>query len=82
MQGTISHINPQSNLIAVLTDEREYSIFELVNGDEIETGDEVSWNGDAPMGSEIVTNHTQSALIEVYFCDHHLQASQLRSQLF
>lgn len=81
MKGIIKHINPNRGMVAVLTDEGQYSIFELLGGDTVDLGDVVSWRDDTALGGELLTNHTQGERFEVYFQNHYVLTSQLRQQL-
>jgi hypothetical protein len=81
MRGTIKYINPSQGMVAVLTEEGQYSIFELLCSDPVELGDVVSWNLATALGGEHVTNHTQGERYEVYFQNHDVQLLQLPLQL-
>lgn len=81
MKGVVRHINHHRGMVAVLTEEGSYSVFELLGGDAVEVGDIVSWKDDTALGSEQLTNHTQGECYEVYFQNHYVPASQLRQQL-
>lgn len=81
LKGTVRYINHQRGMVAALTEEGSYSVFELLGGDAIEIGDSLSWQNDTSLGSETINNHTQSERYEVYFQNHHILESQLRRQL-
>lgn len=81
MKGKIKYINPNRGMVAVLTEDGHYSIFELLGGDTVEEGDVVSWIDDTALGGEMLTNHTQGERFEVYFQNHYVLTSQLRQQL-
>jgi hypothetical protein len=68
-------------MVAALTEDGSYSVFELLGGDSVEIGDEVSWKGTTPLGGERLRNHTQSEEFEVYFQNHYVHPDQLRQQL-
>jgi hypothetical protein len=80
MKGQVVHIHQQRGMVAVLTEDGEYSIIELL-GDEMEVGDQLQWNGDYPLGSETIKNLTQGTRLEVYFQNHCVPQSQLQQQL-
>jgi hypothetical protein len=69
-------------MIAVLTEDGSYSVFELLGNDAVEVGDSVSWKDDTSLGLEQLINHTQADRYDVYFQNHYVRASQLRQQLF
>ena len=81
MRGTIYEINQNRGMVAVLTENGDFSVFELLSGDIVEVGDEVQWKNDTGLGSEILTNLTRMESYEVYFQNHHVLKSQLRQQL-
>jgi hypothetical protein len=80
MKGTVIDINHGRGMVAVETEEGEFSIFELL-GDDVEVGDVVQWESDYPLGGETIRNSTQGERIEVYFQNHCVPKGQLRSQL-
>lgn len=80
MKATVRHINPIRGMVAALTEDGDFSIFELL-GDDVSVGDAVSWSGSTPLGGETITNHTQSRQFGVFFQNHHVTQSQLRQQL-
>ena len=79
MVGTVRYINARRGMVAVDTEEG-FSIVELL-GDEVEIGDVLSWSAHRPLARETIRNRTQGVNIEVYFQNHHVTRSQLRSQL-
>jgi len=81
MKGTIYEINHNRSMVAVRTEEGDFSIFELISGDIVEVGDEVQWQNDTGLGSEILNNLTRRNRYEVYFQNHHVLEPQLRQQL-
>jgi hypothetical protein len=81
MKGTVVHIHHQRGMIAVQTEDGDYSVLELLGADDLEIGDEVEWPDDTALGGEPLTNHTRSSTFEVYFQNHHVSAAQLRQQL-
>jgi len=80
MKATVRHINVLRGMVAALTEDGDFSIFELL-GDEVAVGDTVSWTGSTPLGGETITNHTQGRQFGVYFQNHHVSQNQLRQQL-
>jgi len=80
MKGRVIHIHQQRGMVAIETDDGDYSIIELL-GDDVEEGDELRWKGDHPLGGETIRNVTQAESIEVYFQNHCVPKHQLRQQL-
>ena len=80
MKGQVVEINQMRGMAAILTEDGDYSILEML-GDEVESGDSISWQGSYPLGSETITNHTQGRTMSVYFQNHSVHKSQLRQQL-
>lgn len=80
MRGKVKYINPSRGMVAVKTDDDDFSVFESLGGD-FEVGDEVSWDAHNPLGGGTVINHTQTMRISVFFENHYVPPSQLRKQL-
>ncbi len=80
MRGRVTHIHHQRGMVAVETDDGDYSIIELL-GDGIREGDELQWNGDFPLGGETIRNVTKGNSIKVYFQNHCVPKHQLKQQL-
>ena len=81
MRGTINEINQNRGMVAILTENDDFSIFELLGGDPIEKSDKVHWENDTGLGRENLTNLSQGISYEVYFQNHHVPKNQLRQQL-
>ena len=81
MRGAIHGLNPGRGMVAIKTENGDFSVFENLNDSEFEVGDEVSWPNDTGLGDEPLTNHTQAYRTSVYFQNHHVHANQLRQQL-
>ena len=81
MKGTIVAINEQRGMVAVQTENDDFSVFELLGGDSIELGDEVMWKDDTSRGSTILTNITEDSKFEVFFQNHEVLKNQMRQQL-
>jgi hypothetical protein len=81
MHGTIFEINKNRGMVGVLTENGDFSIFELLSGDTVEKGDEVLWENDTGLGDEVITKLTQGESFEVYFQNHYVSKSQLSQQL-
>jgi len=64
-----------------LTENGDYSVFELSGEDQIEVSDEVYWEHDTALGSERLKNVTKNLTFEVYFQNHCVSKSNLRQQL-
>ena len=80
MKGRVIDIHNERGMVALETNDGDYSIIELL-GDEVEMGDELQWKADHPLGSETIRNVTQGATIEVYFQNHCVPKDQLKQQL-
>jgi hypothetical protein len=81
MVGTITSINSDRGMVAVLTEGAGYSVFELLSGADIEIGDGVRWANDTGMGSEMITDLRTAKRFEVYFQNHWVSEANLRRQL-
>jgi hypothetical protein len=81
MKGTVYEINVTRGMVAVLTEDGDFSVFELLGGDPVEKGDVVHWANDTALGGEILTNDSQMETYEVFFQNHHVPKHQLKQQL-
>ena len=81
MTGIVAKINHRSGMVAVQTETNDYSILEIIGGDPIKEGDEVSWENDTGLGHGILSNLSQNLKYEVYFQDHWVGHNQVLSQL-
>ena len=81
MSGQVYEINESRGMVAIRTENGDFSVFELLGGDPVEIGDEVSWQDDTSLGSTRLRNITQGSSYEVYFQNHWVSKNQLRVQL-
>jgi plastocyanin len=68
-------------MVAALTENGDYSVFELLSEADVAVGDTVSWQNATALGSELLTNQTRGSRFQVYFQNHHVSWSQLQQQL-
>ena len=80
MNGTVIDINQPRRMVALETEDGEYSIIELL-GDDVDIGDILQWADENPLGGETIKNLTQGEMIDVYFQNHSVPRSELRQQL-
>jgi hypothetical protein len=64
-------------MVAIQTENGDFSIFENINDEEFERGDEVSWENNTGMGPEKLTNHTRHFSGEVFFENHEVSLGNL-----
>ena len=81
MKGKVYQINPKRGMVAVLTENDDFTIFEIIGSYEIDVGDELTWNNDTGLGTEQYENLTKNHIIEVFVQNHWVNKSQLRKQL-
>ena len=81
MNGRVFQINLKRGMVAVQTDNGDFSVFELLTKEDIEIGDPVHWDNDTGMGSELLANLRSAQRFEVYFQNHWVLKSNLRTQL-
>lgn len=81
MLGRVALVNPRRGMVAVLTEDGDYSIIEMLGDDPPEIGDTISWGDDTALGSETVENRTSGEAYDVYFQNHWVSAGQVRQQL-
>lgn len=80
MKGSVEQINPQKSMVAVRTEDDDFSIIELLR-DEVEIGDELEWSGHYPLGGHTINNLIQRRKMSVFVQNHCLHQSPLRQQL-
>ena len=81
MTGVVVATNPARGMVAAEADGGGYSIFEMLGDDPPDIGDRIRWPGDTPLGGEVIENLTQHTACDVFFQNHDVSKSQLRSQL-
>ena len=81
MKGTIQEINQRRGMVAVLTENGDFSIFELTSEEPLEIGDAIEWKDDTSLGHTEINNLTQNRQFEVYFQNHWVSRQQLKQQL-
>jgi len=82
MNGKVYQINPNRGMVAVLTENGDFTIIEIIGAYEIDIGDELTWKNDTALGSEQYRNITKKQDIEVFVQNHSVNKNQLRQQLF
>lgn len=70
MKGTVSLISYNRDMVAVTTENGDYTIFEVLGGHNIELGDAISGNLENLAG-EILTNLSKDEEIDVFIEDIH-----------
>lgn len=81
MKGVITNINSQRGMVAIKTENGDYSIFELLSNDKVVIGDQVEWTDDTSLGDTTLKNKTQGIAFIVYFQNHNVNQSILNTQL-
>lgn len=81
MKATVRFLNPARGMVAAITEDGEFSVFEVLGSETFAEGDIVSWQGDTPLGGEKVTNHSQGEVCDVFFENHHVRPDHLRRAL-
>lgn len=81
MNGVIAKINPHRGMVGVKTENGDFSVFELLSGDEVNIGDHVEWSNDTVLGDAVIKNKTSGTAFAVYFQNHHVNQTILNAQL-
>ena len=81
MKGFVAKIIHHRGMVAVLTESNRFTILEMIGGDPIQEGDDVSWENDTALGPEVLSNLSQNQKYEVYFQDHGVGHNNVLSQL-
>ncbi len=80
MKGRIRYMNPRVGLVAVLTPERAFTVFELLTG-RGNVGDLVGWTDVRPEGIKSISNLTHDTVMRVLFKHHGVRLGDLRGIL-
>ena len=80
MKGQVAEINYQRGMVAVLTEDGDYTILEMLE-EGIKVGDILEWPTHNPLGRETIHNLTKEIRVEVYFQNHWVNKDQLQQQL-
>ena len=81
MNGKVYQINPKRGMVAVLTENGDFTIIEIIGSYEIDIGDELTWKNATGLGSEHYRNITKNQIIEVFVQNHWVNESQLQQHL-
>lgn len=81
LTGIVYAMNPRRGMVAIKTEEYDFTIIELLGDDDIELGDEMRWKNDTGLGGETYLNVSKGRRMEVYVQNHWVPEKQLRQQL-
>lgn len=81
MKGIVDCTNEQKGIVAVLTDDGDYSIVEPLGAGGFDLGDEVFWVEQLPLGEGVVRNLTRGGFCSVFFQDHSVTKQRLAKAL-
>ena len=81
MEGVVHSMSPRRGMVAILTESAGFTIIEMLSQDDIEIGDEMSWEDDTGLGSETYTNVTKGERFDVFVQNHWVSSKQLEQQL-
>jgi hypothetical protein len=79
--GTVAAINPKRGMVAIATEDNDFTIIELLSEFELDIDDSVSWLNGYGLGHEIYKNLTKGSNEEVYVQNHGVNRANLRKQL-
>ncbi|MBI3234512.1 MAG: hypothetical protein HYZ42_10815 [Bacteroidetes bacterium] len=68
-------------MVAIQTEREDISIFELLDGSDLEIGHKVFWNDPIQYGSTKITNINNNEVLEVYFQHHGLSQASYKGKL-
>ena len=81
MNGTVRFINEKNGLVAVLTEDGDYSLLEPIDTGAFELEDAVFWVAHMPLGDVVVMNVTRERLCRVLLQDHGVAKQSLAKAL-
>jgi hypothetical protein len=70
MTGTVKFLIPRHQRVAVLTEEKDFSVLELFVPDTVAIDDELHWEEHGELGFMVVKNKTRGTEVDVVFCKH------------
>lgn len=81
MLATVKFILPSRRRGAVLTERRDFSIFEFASLEDLGMEDQLAWPDADPLGPATVDNKTRGTQIQVSFRRHQVAAAQVGAAL-
>ena len=79
--GVVAVLNPRRGMVAIRTEDDGFTIVELLSDWELQVGDEIQWQNDYGLGSEVYENSTKGSRSRVYVQNHAVGPAILRQQL-
>lgn len=79
--GTVKIVNPRRGMVAIQTEDGGYTIIELLGHFEVRPGDQMAWENEYGLGSEVYANLTTGESQRVYVQNHDVPETLLRRQL-
>ena len=79
--GRVAAMNLQRGMVAIATEDGDYTIIELTTDWELDIGDEVTWPDGYALGFETYQNLTRQTRCEVIVQSHDVSRSFLEQQL-
>jgi hypothetical protein len=80
MLGTVRMINSVSGMVAVETEDGDYTIFQLMGEYDVEIDDEIMGELDTP-GDEAFKNLTKSVMIDVFVAECNVGRDAAKSRV-
>lgn len=80
MRGIVHAINSKAGMVAIATENDDFTIIELLDDDDVEIGDRMFWDG-KPLGEELISNGRNKSTFHVCFQNHEVSQHQLEQQL-
>ncbi|MFH0920740.1 MAG: hypothetical protein V1913_10295 [Fibrobacterota bacterium] len=81
MKGTVFSVNSTTCMVAVQTEDGEFTVFELLENEPVAPGDDVEWKDGASLGPVVVTDYRLKRVFEAFFHAHHLTRMEVSQQL-
>jgi len=74
MTGTVKFILPKRQRVAVLTEAKDFSIFQLITDGGVGMEDLLHWPEPLELGAVTVENKSRGTRVEVHFRQHQVAA--------
>jgi len=79
--GTVAALNPRRGMVAIRAEDDGFTIVELLSDWELQVGDEIHWENNYGLGSEVYKNRTKGSRSRVYVQNHAVGPAILQQQL-
>ena len=80
-RGTIKELDTRTGRVGIQTDQRDFTVIEVLSPGDFHLGDEVAWANDRRIGPDLYQNLTQETRVKVVARHHGVPDQQLRERM-